>query len=446
MLEIITDGKSILFKRGDRSTRKAVNSIDYNIVGATVIFIYNGKNETVDSETLQNLRLNGETLTPDNADAKLKEALFFLDDGLTPDVEEALDGKQDKLPDGNGDQYLYNSAGRPIWQSGMTQTMLDTGTSNGSRTISPKLLKDNLNLKQDILPVGSGGQFLYNSNGYPVWTGGLTQSSIDNASSSARIVSGQLLKSNLDLKQDKLPDGTNDYFLRWQSTTPAWTIPMNQNYIDTSNTASRTISGSLLKDNLDLKQDKLPDGASRRFLAMSNNTPVWWAELSQSGIDSSDSIPRTISGLLLKANLDLKQNKLPVINTNYSLRYVNGDYVATAYMTQSHIDSSDVTPRAINGSLLKSTLDLKQDALPTPTSAGQFLYYSGASISWQGQLTQSQIDSGSGSPRVITGALLKANLDLKANKSDLPILISQSDFDNLSEEEKLNNSYDVYIQ
>jgi len=106
MLEIITDGKSILFKRGDDVTRKAVNTIGYNIVDTTVIFIYNGKNETIDSELLQNLQLNGETLTPDNADEKLKEALFFLDNadsGLTPEQEEKINAI---VNDGDGTLYL----------------------------------------------------------------------------------------------------------------------------------------------------------------------------------------------------------------------------------------------------------------------------------------------------------------------------------------------------
>lgn len=37
------------------------------------------------------------------------------------------------------------------------------------------------------------------------------------------------------------------------------------------------------------------------------------------------------------------------------------------------------------------------------------------------------------------------NLKLWATENQLPILISQTDYDNLTDDEKLNNNYDVYI-
>jgi len=77
MLEIITDDKSILFKRDNHVSCKAINTIDYDIAGTTVIFKYNGKEETIDSELIDTLQLNGEQLTPGDADEKLKEALFI---------------------------------------------------------------------------------------------------------------------------------------------------------------------------------------------------------------------------------------------------------------------------------------------------------------------------------------------------------------------------------
>lgn len=78
MLVITTDDNSISLTRGDITSSMAKNTLDYDIVNYdTVIFKYSGKKQTIDSALFENFTLNGETLTIENADEKLKAALFI---------------------------------------------------------------------------------------------------------------------------------------------------------------------------------------------------------------------------------------------------------------------------------------------------------------------------------------------------------------------------------
>lgn len=75
------------------------------------------------------------------------------------------------------------------------------------RTISGKLLFDNLALKQDKLPEPSvNGRFLYSTNGQAIWQGAMNQINIDNGDSTPRTLSANLLRDNLNTKVNKEGD------------------------------------------------------------------------------------------------------------------------------------------------------------------------------------------------------------------------------------------------
>lgn len=78
MLEIITNDKSISFIKDNQKLERTYNSVDYNIVdNDTIIFQHVNTRSTLASERIENTTLNGEPLTASNANAKLKDALFF---------------------------------------------------------------------------------------------------------------------------------------------------------------------------------------------------------------------------------------------------------------------------------------------------------------------------------------------------------------------------------
>ena len=78
MLEIITSDKSISFIKDNQKLERTYNSVDYNIVdNDTIIFQHVSSRSTLASERIVNTKLNGELLTADNVDSKLKDALFF---------------------------------------------------------------------------------------------------------------------------------------------------------------------------------------------------------------------------------------------------------------------------------------------------------------------------------------------------------------------------------
>lgn len=102
-LKITTDEKGIVFDNGREAIRKGLNSVHYCFIGGdTLVFKNAYDKETIDSTGLANLTLNGETLTVDNYDAKLKEALFVegSDSGVTLPIEIAdVDGLEEALED-----------------------------------------------------------------------------------------------------------------------------------------------------------------------------------------------------------------------------------------------------------------------------------------------------------------------------------------------------------
>lgn len=78
MLEIITNDKSISFIKDNQKLERTYNSVDYNIVdNDTIIFQHVSTRSTLASERIINTKLNGGQLTVDNANEKLKDALFF---------------------------------------------------------------------------------------------------------------------------------------------------------------------------------------------------------------------------------------------------------------------------------------------------------------------------------------------------------------------------------
>jgi len=108
MLEIITDEKGILLKNGRTDRRRAINALDYTLNRDQTLTIFNLASRAAEhTGPVEEITLNGETLTLSNFDEKLKE-VFFLDEdggggGLTP-------GQAAKLnliiTDGDGDKLL----------------------------------------------------------------------------------------------------------------------------------------------------------------------------------------------------------------------------------------------------------------------------------------------------------------------------------------------------
>jgi len=108
MLEIITDEKGILLKNGRTDKRRAINALDYTLNRDQTLTIFNLASRTVEhTGPVEEIILNGESLTLSNFDEKLKE-VFFLDEsggggGLTPEQAAKLNTI---VTDGSGDKYL----------------------------------------------------------------------------------------------------------------------------------------------------------------------------------------------------------------------------------------------------------------------------------------------------------------------------------------------------
>lgn len=79
----------------------------------------------------------------------------------------AIDLNKTTFPVGINGEFLYfGSEGKAQWLNSMTQTLLSSGTEIVGRTISPKLLKTNLDTKQNqLVPVNNNVILIPNSNG-----------------------------------------------------------------------------------------------------------------------------------------------------------------------------------------------------------------------------------------------------------------------------------------
>jgi len=78
MIQITTNPKSITFVSNNLQFEKAYNSVDYFIINNTEIkFQQVNTGSILASALITDVVLNGEQLTIDNADMKLKEALFY---------------------------------------------------------------------------------------------------------------------------------------------------------------------------------------------------------------------------------------------------------------------------------------------------------------------------------------------------------------------------------
>ena len=77
MLEIITDEKGILLKNGRTDKRRAINALDYTLNRDQTLTIFNLASRTVEhTGPVEEIILNGESLTLSNFDEKLKEVFF----------------------------------------------------------------------------------------------------------------------------------------------------------------------------------------------------------------------------------------------------------------------------------------------------------------------------------------------------------------------------------
>lgn len=86
-MEIITNSNGIVFKNDTGSLTKGFGSVDYNFAGDdTIIFVNSGNRQTIMSSKLSDFKLNGETITVDNYDIKLKAAFYGSSTGASVDA------------------------------------------------------------------------------------------------------------------------------------------------------------------------------------------------------------------------------------------------------------------------------------------------------------------------------------------------------------------------
>lgn len=138
---------------------------------------------------------------------------------------------------------------------------------------------------KSINEVPSGGfnyQFLITSGTTPTWTDALTQGNINNANAVPRTISGKLLFDNLALKQDKLPEpSVNGRFLYSTNGQAIWQGAMNQINIDNGDSTPRTLSANLLRDNLNTKVNKEGDEMLGALILNGNPTTALGATTKQ---------------------------------------------------------------------------------------------------------------------------------------------------------------------
>lgn len=97
-LKITADDNGVVFDNGTTIKRRGLNSVNYEFVNEdTLTFLNAYDRETIDAARLVDLTLNGEILTVDNYDEKLKDALFVAASGGGGTVDAYTKAETDTL-------------------------------------------------------------------------------------------------------------------------------------------------------------------------------------------------------------------------------------------------------------------------------------------------------------------------------------------------------------